>query len=83
MDSAFLRLTPYRPLPHAIEDPDFLARVVAAAFAQRRKTLRNSLRALVSVQTLEALGIDPGRRAEELAVETFIALANAACKAGT
>jgi 16S rRNA (adenine1518-N6/adenine1519-N6)-dimethyltransferase len=80
VDSAFLRLTPYRPLPHPVDDPACLARIVAAAFSQRRKTLRNSLRALVSVETLGALGIDPGRRAEELAVETFVALANAACK---
>jgi 16S rRNA (adenine1518-N6/adenine1519-N6)-dimethyltransferase len=80
VDSAFLRLTPHRPLPHPVDDPACLACIVAAAFSQRRKTLRNSLRALVSVETLEALGIDPGRRAEELAVETFVALANAACK---
>lgn len=79
VESAFLRLIPYRPLPHKVEDPPFLARLVAAAFSQRRKTLRNSLRGLVPIETMIALGLDPGSRAEEIAVATFIALANAAC----
>ena len=48
VDSAFLRLSPDRPLPYPVEDRQILARLVAAAFSQRRKTLRNSLRGLVS-----------------------------------
>jgi 16S rRNA (adenine1518-N6/adenine1519-N6)-dimethyltransferase len=80
VDSALLRLIPYRPLPHPVEDPARLARLVAAAFSQRRKTLRNSLRGLVTAETLERLGIDPGRRAEEVAPATWAALANGACK---
>lgn len=77
VSSAFLRLTPHRPLPHAIDDPALFARVVAAAFGQRRKTLRNSLSGLVTLEQLAALGIDPGERAEQIPVATFIALANA------
>jgi 16S rRNA (adenine1518-N6/adenine1519-N6)-dimethyltransferase len=80
VDSAFLRLTPYRPSRYPLEDAKLHARLVAQAFSQRRKTLRNSLKGLVSVQQLEILGVDPGRRAEELDVATFAALADAACK---
>jgi 16S rRNA (adenine1518-N6/adenine1519-N6)-dimethyltransferase len=80
VDSAFLRLVPHRPLPHPIEDPDYFARLVAQAFSQRRKTLRNSLKGLVDAGLLVATGIDPGARAEALGVETFARLANAGCK---
>lgn len=80
VDSAFLRLTPRRPLPIPVQDPRFLSQLVAKAFSQRRKTLRNSLRELISVAQLEAQGVDPGRRAEALDVETFVRLANTACK---
>jgi 16S rRNA (adenine1518-N6/adenine1519-N6)-dimethyltransferase len=80
VDSAFLRLTPYRPLPHLVDNPDFLSRLVAQAFAQRRKTLRNCLKGLVSAALIEAQEIDPGCRAETLGPETFVRLANAACK---
>jgi 16S rRNA (adenine1518-N6/adenine1519-N6)-dimethyltransferase len=79
VDSAFLRLKPHRPLPYPVEDPRLLARLVAAAFSQRRKTLRNSLRGLVTDGILLAQGIDPGQRAEELSVPAFVSLANAAC----
>jgi 16S rRNA (adenine1518-N6/adenine1519-N6)-dimethyltransferase len=47
---------------------------VQAAFSQRRKTLRNTLRDLVSVQQLEELGIAPTARAETLDLEQFLAL---------
>lgn len=77
VDSALLRLVPYRPLPHSIADPGMFSRVVAQAFSQRRKTLRNSLKGLVEPERLAAVGIDPGARAEEVAVEGFIRLAGA------
>lgn len=80
VDSTFLRLTPHRPLPYPVRDPAFLVRLVAQAFAQRRKTLRNGLRGLVDTRLLQAQGLDPGQRAEELGVEVFVLLANAACK---
>ena len=55
-----------------------LERVCAAAFGQRRKMLRQSLRALGDPQPiLAAAGIDPTTRAEEVTVEGFVALANA------
>lgn len=80
--SAFLRLTPLDPLPHPIRDPGCHEHLVALAFAQRRKSLRNALRGSVAEEDLRSLGIDPGRRAEQLGVGSFAALANLACKAG-
>ena len=52
-----------------------LQRVVTAAFSQRRKTLRNSLRGLVEPRDMEACGIDPQWRAEVLAPAQFVQLA--------
>jgi 16S rRNA (adenine1518-N6/adenine1519-N6)-dimethyltransferase len=80
VESAFLRLTPHRPPRYRILDSSFHARLVAKAFSQRRKTLRNSLNGMIGQDQLAALGVDPGQRAEELTVSTFAALANAACK---
>ena len=77
VSSAVIRLRPHRPLPYPLADPPWHARLVAAAFAQRRKTLRNSLSGLVSPERMSALGIDPGARAETLSIADFAALANA------
>jgi 16S rRNA (adenine1518-N6/adenine1519-N6)-dimethyltransferase len=50
-------------------------RVVAAAFSQRRKTLRNALRSLLDATAMESCGIDPGARPETLSPAQFGALA--------
>ena len=56
-----------------------LERVTAAAFGQRRKMLRASLRSIGTdpVPLLENAAIDPTARAEDISVEGFVALANA------
>jgi 16S rRNA (adenine1518-N6/adenine1519-N6)-dimethyltransferase len=76
VDSAVVRLVPHKPSSFPGERHD-IETVTAAAFGQRRKTLRRSLGRLgVSVpELLERTGIDGGRRAEELNVEEFSALA--------
>jgi len=51
------------------------ARVVSAAFSQRRKTLRNALRSLLDAEKIVACGIDPGARPETLSPTQFAALA--------
>jgi 16S rRNA (adenine1518-N6/adenine1519-N6)-dimethyltransferase len=75
--SSVVRLVPRAaPLPCARST---LERVTAAAFGQRRKMLRQSLRSLGGdpLPILAAAGIDPAARAEEIAVEGFVAMANA------
>jgi 16S rRNA (adenine1518-N6/adenine1519-N6)-dimethyltransferase len=75
VDSAIVRLT---PLPaHALPDADakLIDRVVRAAFGQRRKTLGNALRDVATIAQIEAAGIDPRVRAEQLAPAAFVALA--------
>jgi 16S rRNA (adenine1518-N6/adenine1519-N6)-dimethyltransferase len=70
-----------RPRAHPLAcDPAVLERVVAAAFGQRRKMLRQSLRSLGvdPALLLGAAGIEGTRRAEEIDVAGFVALANAA-----
>ena len=62
------------PLP---ADVSILGRVTEAAFGQRRKMLRQSLKSLGGERLLAAAGIDPTRRAETLDVEEFVRLVNA------
>lgn len=73
--SAIVHLTP-RAEPLAC-NLKALERVTAAAFGQRRKMLRASLKSLGGAGLLEGIGIDPTRRGETLSVEEFVALANA------
>jgi len=56
------------------------SRVVSAAFAQRRKTLRNSLRTLLDAASIEACGVDSGARPETLPPSVFATLAQAMAK---
>jgi 16S rRNA (adenine1518-N6/adenine1519-N6)-dimethyltransferase len=73
--STFFRLTPREAPPFALGAPDQYATVVAAAFAQRRKTLRNALKALLTADQIERAGIDPGARAEVIAPDAYARLA--------
>lgn len=76
--STVVRLVP-RPRPLAEADRAALERVAAAAFGKRRKMLRTSLKSLGldTPALIEAAGVDPSARAEELGVEEFCALARA------
>ncbi len=67
------------PAPRFPADPATLARLTAAAFGQRRKMLRASLRGLAPriEAVLAGVGIDPTARAEDIALEAFCALARA------
>ena len=76
VSSAVVHLTAL-PAPRYPADPDVLARVTAAAFNQRRKMLRASLRGLdAGIEgRLTRLGIPPTARAEDIGLEQFCALA--------
>jgi 16S rRNA (adenine1518-N6/adenine1519-N6)-dimethyltransferase len=72
------------PKPPRFDDCDVasLERITAAAFGQRRKMLRSSLKRVFeeTEATLSALGIDPQKRAEDLSVEEFVKLGRASSR---
>jgi 16S rRNA (adenine1518-N6/adenine1519-N6)-dimethyltransferase len=76
VESAIARLVPLGSSRPPIADEALFARIVAAAFGQRRKTLRNALAAIADEQTLRAAGIDPAARGETLSVDDFVRLTN-------
>lgn len=77
VQSAIVRLTPRREANWPQCDVAQLRQIAQAAFAQRRKTLRNNLKGLIDTAGLERLGIDPGSRAETLEISEFIKITNA------
>ncbi|WP_293002423.1 16S rRNA (adenine(1518)-N(6)/adenine(1519)-N(6))-dimethyltransferase RsmA [Nevskia sp.] len=76
VDSAVVRLTP-RPAPFPLTDLAAYDRIVTAAFGQRRKTLSNGLKGLLTTAQIAAVDIDPGIRAEQLAPQAFARLSEA------
>ena len=78
VDSAVVRVTPFARLPHPARDEDVLRKIVAAAFSQRRKTLRNALSGYFKAEDFERLGVDAGLRAQDLRIEDFVRLADGA-----
>jgi 16S rRNA (adenine1518-N6/adenine1519-N6)-dimethyltransferase len=77
VDSSVVRMVPLGPGRPMARDEGRFERLVAAAFSQRRKTLRNAAGAIAGPEAYERAGIDPGRRGETLSVHEFIALCNA------
>ena len=75
--SSIVRMIP-RPVESLPEvDLEVFGEIVAAAFQQRRKTLRNAVSAFLTEDEIRAAGIEPTLRAEALDVNAFVALANA------
>jgi 16S rRNA (adenine1518-N6/adenine1519-N6)-dimethyltransferase len=73
--STFFRLTPHQSKPFAVGDRIAYAQVVSAAFAQRRKTLRNALGKLLTDVEIRSAGVDPALRAEVIAPAAYATLA--------
>jgi 16S rRNA (adenine1518-N6/adenine1519-N6)-dimethyltransferase len=80
VESAIVRLTPKTSVSEAnvrlngtTADLSFIAR---SAFSQRRKTLRNNLKKILNSDQISLCNIDPGRRAETLSINEFVALTN-------
>lgn len=76
VDSAVVRLVPRAPGRISIDDDAVFARVVRDAFGQRRKTLRNALSQVCGSEVIEAAGLRPDARAEQVDVADFVRLAN-------
>lgn len=75
VDSAVVRLVPQQARIIA-QSRSTLGGLVAAAFSQRRKTIRNALRSMVTAEDLATLGIQHQRRPQTLSVDEFVSLAN-------
>ncbi len=76
VDSSVVRMIPWPRLPHLAQDETLFEEIVQTAFAQRRKTLRNNLKGVVTDEDLATLGIDPGCRPENVTVAQYVSLAN-------
>ena len=76
VESAFVRCVPHAALPFVAQDEALFAAVVLAAFGQRRKTLRNTLKSLLDDDGFAQLQLDSQLRAENLSVEQFVQIAN-------
>jgi len=82
VDSAVVRLIPKPAAELNAWDEALLSSLVSAAFSQRRKMLRNTLKGVATEADLEAVGVSPTARAEDVSVEDYVTLANrlaAAC----
>ena len=77
VNSAIVRLTPHKALPITVKDTDCLKVVVRTAFNQRRKTLKNSLKTLISGSELSDLEIDMTLRPEKLTLTDYVKISDA------
>jgi 16S rRNA (adenine1518-N6/adenine1519-N6)-dimethyltransferase len=77
--SSIVRILPYQTLPYVASDYSFFQNLVKQAFSQRRKTLRNCLKKLVSDEDWQRLPIDSTLRPEQLSVADYVTLSNALC----
>jgi|TARA_R110000744_G_scaffold22600_7_gene57754 16S rRNA (adenine1518-N6/adenine1519-N6)-dimethyltransferase len=76
VDSAIVRMTPHKTLPHPVDDIKKLEDMVRTGFQQRRKTLRNNYKGVLDNDDFAALNIDPTLRPERLDVEDFVRITN-------
>ena len=76
VDSAIVRMIPLPPDQIRVHDEKLFAMIVAAAFGQRRKTLRNTLRNWLNEEDFARLSINSQLRAEDLGVPEFTKVAN-------
>ena len=76
VDSAVVRLIPRLAAELTVKDEAKFAALVTAAFAQRRKMLRNNLKEMLADEDFARLGIPPTVRAEQLSLDDYIRMAN-------
>ncbi len=76
VDSAIVRLTPYKTPQIEVKDINTLEKLVKAAFSQRRKTLRNALKSIMEDEIMEQCNADFSKRAEELTLTEYAELSN-------
>ncbi len=74
--SQFVRLMPYHTPRYEVSDDALFEAVVKDAFAMKRKMIRNNLKHHLTEEELEACGITPTLRPENLTVDDFVQLTN-------
>lgn len=82
VNSAIVRLTPHKEKPVTVKDIKMLELVVRSAFNQRRKTLRNSLRNLITESGLSDLPVDLSLRPENLSLNDYVQISDTLSSAG-
>ena len=76
VSSSVVRLRPLPSDTYSISDSATLSKIVAQAFSQRRKTLRNALKGCATEEELITAGMDPQLRPEQATIASYVALAN-------
>ena len=76
VNSAIIRMAPHQSAHIKVKDEKSLSTVVRQCFAQRRKTLRNNLKGILTEEEIKSLEIDPGCRAETLTLADFAKLSD-------
>ena len=82
VESAFVRCVPHGILPHIAMDSALFAKIIMAAFGQRRKTIRNTLKDFlndddyIQINSLQEEKIGSQLRAENLSVKDFVCISN-------
>lgn len=76
VESAFVRCVPHVKKPYMAQDYHLFYKIVLAAFGQRRKTIRNTLKDFLSDEDFVHLDLNPQLRAENLSVDNFVQISN-------
>jgi 16S rRNA (adenine1518-N6/adenine1519-N6)-dimethyltransferase len=76
VESAFVRCVPHASLPFVANDETLFAKIVLAAFGQRRKTIRNTLKDFLNDDDFLKLNINSQLRAENLSVKDYVLISN-------
>jgi len=74
--SSIVRLIPHPSQKYCIDDKPQFESIIKSAFAQRRKTIRNTLKKMCTEDDLSAVNINPSLRAEALSIDDFVNLSN-------
>lgn len=76
VESAFVRCMPHQTLPYQANDEALFGQIVQAAFSQRRKTIRNTLKNFLNDEDFTQIKIGSQLRAENLSVEDYVTITN-------
>jgi 16S rRNA (adenine1518-N6/adenine1519-N6)-dimethyltransferase len=80
VDSSIVRIIPHHEIPFVVDDYKYFERLVKQAFSQRRKTLRNCLKPMMTDVDWTHVEIDSSLRPEQLSVEDYVKLSNTLLK---